>query len=167
MIQHEGDRVMCLEGSSHCGDFKSRGFTCTAMQVDACCLECRCAIPTNSEKSVPFIVNCFGFTLLYQWAILPCSFLSTIGELKRDTHDNQEPWCDCDCYNSCDSGVRDEVVTVTTSTPTTTSDQAGVVAHQPSAASPHVPREQDNTNNDATVDEQQEEVSLRTEMKQE
>lgn len=96
MIVHEGDRLMCLQGTSHCGDnCQSRGNVCAAVQFALCCLECRTSLPTNSEKTVPWIVNCCGVTLWYQWALLPCTFLSTIGELKEDTKEHQNPWSEC------------------------------------------------------------------------
>jgi hypothetical protein len=33
--------------------------------------------------------------------MLPCLFLSSIGDLKASTKDDQIPWCDCACCQSC------------------------------------------------------------------
>jgi len=41
-----------------------------ALQVAACCIETRCAIPTSND-TVPFICNIFGFTFCFN-----CDFVS-------------------------------------------------------------------------------------------
>jgi len=80
---------MCYQESLNCGDCK----TCLALQLAVCCCECRCGIPTDSVKTVPWIVNVLGLTMWYQFS-MPCSCLSSIGELKELTAAD-EPWCDC------------------------------------------------------------------------
>ena len=100
---------MCFQETLNCGDCK----TCLALQLAVCCCECRCGVPTDSEKSVPWVVNLLGFTLSYQWSF-PCSCLSSIGELK-DLTDTDEPWC---CPDYCHRGtLREETKKAVTAQP--------------------------------------------------
>jgi hypothetical protein len=63
-----------------CGDCK----TLCHLQVVACGLECRIALPTNSRTTTPWFWNLFGWTFNYQWS-MPMSCFSSIGDLKDQT----------------------------------------------------------------------------------
>jgi hypothetical protein len=93
--RYQNDWCMCYQEGLNCGDCK----TCIALQLAVCCCECRCGLPTDSTKTVPWIVNLLGFNMWYQWSF-PCSCLSSIGELK-DMTAADEPWC---CPATCGSG---------------------------------------------------------------
>jgi hypothetical protein len=53
-----------------------------AVQCEACCLDVRCAVPTDEELTMPFVCNMLGYTFCYD-----CEFATecckTIGELKK------------------------------------------------------------------------------------
>jgi len=117
--RYEHDWCMFYQESVNCGNIN----TCLALQLAVCCCECRCGLPTDSAKTVPWLVNIFGFTLWYQFSF-PCSCVSTVGELK-DMAAADEPWC-CPAYCAANEG---------------TGSEGGAVTAQPSAPPVEAPVE--------------------------
>jgi hypothetical protein len=101
MKKYPNDWCMVYQESVNCGECK----TCISAQVALCCFECRLGIPTNSALTTPWIVNCVGLTLWYQWSF-PCSCFSSIGELKDETAPDI-PWCSC-CEDSSSQDPSDD-----------------------------------------------------------
>jgi len=68
----------CFSGDLNMGDCK----TYYAMQANLCCCESRCAIPTDEDRTMPFLCNFLGWTFCYD-----CEFASacckSISELKK------------------------------------------------------------------------------------
>jgi hypothetical protein len=71
------DCCMCYSTTCHLGGCR----TCCASICNCCCIDMRCALPTDTNKTVPFIFNCCGFTLWYNLSF-PLSCNSTLGQLK-------------------------------------------------------------------------------------
>ena len=77
------DWCSVMQEEFSCGDFK----TFCAFKTEQCCCQQRLAIPTNSIKSTPWMVNCLGFTLCYQWSY-PMACCVDVKGLKEMTQGN-------------------------------------------------------------------------------
>ena len=73
-----------FSGDLGMGDCK----TYFAMQCEVCCLDIRCAVPTDEKQTMPFVCNLLGFTFCYD-----CDFATecclTIKELKQKDQDGE------------------------------------------------------------------------------
>ena len=72
--------------------------TLIALKTSCCCCEQRCGIPTNSIKSIPWLWNCFGLTVWYQWSCPMMACCVTVLDLKEQTAGSSIPDC---CMNNC------------------------------------------------------------------
>ena len=81
--KYPNDWFSCAHVDLKCGDCK----TLCALRAAVCCLELRCAVPTNSRTTVPWMVNFLGFTFNYQWS-MPMVCCASIGDLKEQTAGN-------------------------------------------------------------------------------
>lgn len=85
-MRHPGDWCLLYRESCHMGECK----TCCALAGSLCCLDMRAALPTNAERTNPFILNCFGFTCCYELSC-PCVCCKTIEYMKDLTVTSGHP----------------------------------------------------------------------------
>lgn len=74
---HPTDCFMCFTTSCTLGGWK----TCCAILCSACCIECRASIPTDTKKTVPFVMTLCGWTFCYN-SKPACSCFASLGELE-------------------------------------------------------------------------------------
>ena len=74
------DWFTCKHQSYNCGECR----TLLAWSSAECCCEQRLAIPTNSVKYLPWMINICGLTVMYQWQF-PFTCFDTIESIKDKT----------------------------------------------------------------------------------